>query len=172
MKPYTIFWTLPFLLLISIPWKPFHISIYGYFIIFNCHFNVWRLAMKDASVQFSRSVVSDSLRPHELQHSRPPYPSPTPGVHSNWRPPSRWCHPAISSSVIPSSSCPQSLPVSFLLFCIINRFAYPECSCTHLDALSQIYFTDREPLGQKTCISKKFLRQESRSKQVRCELTF
>ena len=63
-----------------------------------------------SSVQFSRSVVSSSLRPHKLQHSRPPCPSPTPGVHSNSRPSSRWCHPAISSSVIPFSSCPQSLP--------------------------------------------------------------
>ena len=64
------------------------------------------------SVQFSRSVMSDSLQPHELQHARPPCPSPTPGVHSNSRPSSRWCHPAISSSVIPISSCPQSLPAS------------------------------------------------------------
>ena len=62
------------------------------------------------SVQFSRSVVSDSLRPHELQHARPPCPSPTPRVHPNSRPSSRWCHPAISSSVVPFSSCPQSLP--------------------------------------------------------------
>ena len=65
-----------------------------------------------SSVQFSRSVVSDSLRPHESQHTRPPYPSPSPGVHSNSRPLSRRCHPAISSSVIPFSSCPQSLPAS------------------------------------------------------------
>ena len=64
------------------------------------------------SVQFSRSVVSDSLRPHELQHARPPCPSPTPGVHSNSCPSSWWCHPAISSSVVPFSSCPQSLPAS------------------------------------------------------------
>ena len=64
------------------------------------------------SVQFSRSVVSDSLRPHESQHTRPPCPSPTPGVQSNSCPLSRWCHPAISSSVIPFSSCPQSLPAS------------------------------------------------------------
>ena len=68
--------------------------------------------MTISSVQFSRSVVSDSLRPHELQHARPPCPSPTPGVHSNLRPLSRWCHPAISSSVVPFSSCPQSLPAS------------------------------------------------------------
>jgi len=65
-----------------------------------------------ASVQFSHSVVSDSLRPHESQHARPPCPSPTPGVHSNSRPLSRWCHPAISSSVVPFSSWPQSLPAS------------------------------------------------------------
>ena len=64
------------------------------------------------SVQFSHSVVSDSLRPHESQHARPPCPSPAPGVHSNSCPSSRWCHPAISSSVVPFSSCPQSLPAS------------------------------------------------------------
>ena len=64
------------------------------------------------SVQFSHSVVSDSLRPPESQHSRPPCPSPNPGVHSNSCPSSWWCHPAISSSVVPFSSCPQSLPAS------------------------------------------------------------
>ena len=65
-----------------------------------------------SSVQFSRSVMSDSLRPHESQHTSPPYPSPTPGVHPNSCASSRWCHPAISSSVIPFSSCPQFLPAS------------------------------------------------------------
>ena len=64
------------------------------------------------SVQFSCSVVSDSLQHHESQHARPPCPSPTPGVYSNSCPSSRWCHPAISSSVVPFSSCPQSLPAS------------------------------------------------------------
>ena len=64
------------------------------------------------SVQFSCSVVSDSLRPHELQHARPPCPSPTPGVHPNPCPLSEWCHPTILSSVVPFSSCPQSFPVS------------------------------------------------------------
>ena len=64
------------------------------------------------SVQFNCSVVSDSLRPHELQHARSPCPSPTPGVHANSCPSSQWCHPAISSSVVPFSSCPQSLPAS------------------------------------------------------------
>ena len=65
-----------------------------------------------SSVQFSRSVVPDSLRPFESRHARPPCPSPTPGVHSNSLPSSQWCHPAISSSVIPFYSCPQSLPAS------------------------------------------------------------
>ena len=64
------------------------------------------------SVQFSHSVMSDSLRPHELQHARPPYPSPTPGVHPNPCPLSQWCHPTISSSLVPFSFCPQSFPVS------------------------------------------------------------
>ena len=64
------------------------------------------------SVQFSRSVVSDSLWPHESQHARPPCPSQTPRVYSNSCPLSRWYHPAISSSVVPFSSCPQSLPAS------------------------------------------------------------
>ena len=68
--------------------------------------------MASGPIQFSHSVVSDSLWPHELQHTRPSCPSPTPGVHSNSRPSSWWCHSAISSSVIPFSSCPQSLPAS------------------------------------------------------------
>ena len=65
-----------------------------------------------SSVQFIRSVMSDSLRPQESQHTRPPCPSPTPGVHSDSCPSSQWCHPAISSSVVPFSSCPHSLPAS------------------------------------------------------------
>ena len=65
-----------------------------------------------SSVQFSCSAVSDSLRPHESQHARPPCPSPTPGIYSNSCSSSRWCHPAISSSVVPFSTCPQSLPAS------------------------------------------------------------
>ena len=65
-----------------------------------------------SSVQFSHSVLSDSLRPHELQHAGPPCPSPIPRVHRNSCESSRWCHPAISSSVIPFSSCPPSLPAS------------------------------------------------------------
>ena len=64
------------------------------------------------SVQFSLSVMSNSLRPHRLQHARPPCPSPTPGVYSNSSPLSWWCHPAISSSVVPFYSCLQSFPAS------------------------------------------------------------
>ena len=75
------------------------------YLVFGEHF-------KRSSVQFSHSVVSDSLQPHELQHARPPCPSPTPGVHSNSRPSSQRCHPAISSSAVPFSSCPQSLAAS------------------------------------------------------------
>ena len=65
-----------------------------------------------SSVQFNRSVVSDSLRPQESQHARLPCPSPTPGVYSDSHPSSQWCHQAISSSVVPFSSCPQFLPAS------------------------------------------------------------
>jgi len=95
-----------------------YIYIYIYIYIFYTH-----TLVKFSSVQFSRSVACDSLQPHESQHARPPCPSPTPGVHSNLRPSSQWCHPAISSSVVPFSSCPQSLtasgsfPVSQLFAC-------------------------------------------------------
>ena len=79
--------------------------------------NIWRRKFKywlvwgQHSVQFSRSIMSDSLWRHELQHARPPCPSTIPGVHSNSCPSSQWCHPAISSCVFPFS-CPQSLPAS------------------------------------------------------------
>ena len=69
-------------------------------------------SLQFSSVQFSCSVVSNSLRPHELQHARPPYPIPTPGVYSNSCQLSWWCHPTISSSVVPFSSYPQSVPAS------------------------------------------------------------
>ena len=73
------------------------------------------LIIQLSSVQFSHSVMSDSLRPHESQHARPPCPSPTPRVYSNSHPSSQWCHPAISSSVIPFSSCPP-IPPSIRIF--------------------------------------------------------
>ena len=72
----------------------------------------WHSKLCISSVQLSHSVVSNSLRPHKSQHTRPPCPSPTPRVYSNPCASSRWCHLAISSSVIPFSSCPQSLPAS------------------------------------------------------------
>ena len=91
-----------FLFFISIFYPLFLLSIF-----FSYHF-----LGSFHSVQFSHSVVSSSLQPHEPQHARPPCPSPTPGVHPNSCPLSQWCHPTISSSVIPFSSCPQSFPAS------------------------------------------------------------
>ena len=79
----------------------YHLKMKGYQLYLVC-----------SSVQFSHSVLSNSLRPHESQHASPPCPSPTPGVHSDPRPLSPWCHPGISSSVVPFSSCPQALPAS------------------------------------------------------------
>ena len=80
------------------------------------------LGINYTSVQFSCSVVSDSLRPQESQDARPPCPSPTPGVHSNSRASSWWCHPAISSSVVPFSPCPQSLPASEYTYALTNLY--------------------------------------------------
>ena len=73
---------------------------------------IWKFTHPGCSVQFSCSVMSNSLRPHEPQHTRPPCPSPTPRIHPNPCPLSQWHHPTISSSVIPFSSCPQSFPAS------------------------------------------------------------
>ena len=82
------------------------------FLIF-CTFQIYSIApCLFSSVQFSHSVMSDSLRPHGLQHVRPPCPSPTPGVYSNSCLLSQWCHPTISFSAIPFSSCLQSFPAS------------------------------------------------------------
>ena len=85
------------------------------------------LLLDFSSVQFRRSVVSNSLRPHEPQHARPPCPSPTPRVYSNSCPLSGWCHPTISSSVVPFSSCPQSFPASGS-FQMRQFFASVQCS--------------------------------------------
>ena len=74
--------------------------------------NKYVINLTFSSVQFSRSFVCDSLEPHESQHARSPCPSPSPEVHSDSRPLSPWCHPALSSSVVPFSTCPQSLPAS------------------------------------------------------------
>ena len=83
-----------------------------FFFLLDTWLQCYETPMPFSSVQFSRSVVSNSLQPHGSQHARPRCRSPTPIVHSNLHPSSRWCHPAISSSVIPFSSCPQSLPAS------------------------------------------------------------
>ena len=82
------------------------------FLVFNMHYYFAFSVPVSFSVQFSNSVVSNSLQHHGLQHDRSPRPSPTPGVYPNSCPSSRWCHPAILSSVIPFSSCPQSVPAS------------------------------------------------------------
>ena len=107
-----------------------------------------------SSVQFSCSVVSDSLRPHELQHASPPCLPPTPRVHSNSCPSSGWCHPAISSSVIPFSSCPQSLPASgsfpmSQLFASGGQSTGVSASASVLPMNTQ----DRSPLGWTGWIS-------------------
>ena len=81
--------------------------------LMNIYYNYCIIVIMFSPVQFSRSVVSSSLRPHELKHARSPCPSPTPGVHPNSCASNQWCHPDISSSVVvPFSSCPQSLPAS------------------------------------------------------------
>ena len=106
-------------LLPRIPFQVFHLPISDSFVKFKWHRSLWSLHLplqqtsdQIRSDKISHSVVSDSLRPHESQQAKPPCPSPTPRVHWDSRPLSQWCHPAISSSVVPFSSCPQSLPAS------------------------------------------------------------
>ena len=105
------------------------------------------------SVQFSHSVMSNCLRPHESQHARPPCPSPTPRVHSNSHPSSWWCCPAISSSVIPFS-CPQSLPASGS-FPVSQLFAWGGQSITISASASVLPMNIRDwsPLGWTGWIS-------------------
>ena len=105
-------------------------------------------------VQFGRSIESDSLQPHGLQHARPPYLSPTSGVYSNSCPLSRWCHPAISSSVVPFSSCPQSFPASGS-FQMSQLFASGGQSIGFLASASVLPMTiqNRFPLGWTGWIS-------------------
>ena len=107
-----------------------------------------------SSVQFSRSVVSDSLQSHKSQHARPPCPSPTPGVHPNSCALSWWCHPAISSSVVPFSSCLQSLPASGS-FPMSQLFAWGGQSIGVSASASVLPMNtqDRSPLGWTGWIS-------------------
>ena len=94
-------------------WKYQHLFFFMFsFILFCGYTTICFFIHLVISVQFSCSVVSDFLRPHEPQHARPPCPSPTPGAHPNPCPLNWWCHPTISSSVIPFSSCPPSFPAS------------------------------------------------------------
>ena len=101
-----------------------------------------------SSVQFSHSVVSDCLWPHESQHTRHPCPSPAPRVCPNSCPSSRWCHPAISSSVVPFSSCPQSLPASGS-FPMSQHFAWSGQSIgvSALASILPVNTQDWSPLG-------------------------
>ena len=107
-----------------------------------------------SSVRFSRSVVSDSLRPHEPQHARPPCPSPTPGVYSNPCPLSWWCHPTISSSVIPFSSCLQPFP-ALGSFQMSQFFAWggQSVGVSASTSVLPMYIQDRLPLGWTGWIS-------------------
>ena len=106
------------------------------------------------SVQFSHSVMSNSLRPHELQHARPPCLSPTPGVHPNPCPLTWWCHPTISSSVFPFSSCLQSLPVSESF--PMSQLFTGGCQSTRVSALASFLPKNTQgwsPLEWTGCIS-------------------
>ena len=133
----------------------FHVSIFPvraflkYLVICGCSLI--------CSVQFARSVVSDSLRPHELQHARPPCPSSSPRFHSDSRPSSPWSHPAISSWVAPFSSCPQSLP-ALESFPMSQLFAWGGQS-TGVSALASFlpkYTQDWSPLEWTGWISLQF----------------
>ena len=112
------------------------------------------IAVMVSTVQFNRSVVSDSLWPHGLQHARPPCPLPTPGVYSNSCPLSRWCHPAISSSVIPFFSCPQSFPASWSFQ--MSQFFPPGAQSIGVSALASVLPMNTQdwfPLGWTSWIS-------------------
>ena len=105
-------------------------------------------SLQFSSVQFISSVLSNSLWPHESQHTRPPCPSPTPGVHSNSCLSSRWCHLAISSSVVPFSSCPQSLPASGSFpMCQLFAWSGQSIEVSALASVLPMNTQDGSPLG-------------------------
>ena len=117
-----------------------------------------------SSVQFSHSVVSESLWSHVLQHARPPYPSPIPGTYSNSCPSSQWCHPNISSSIMPFSSCPQSFPASGSF--LMSQFFKSGDQIVGVSASAVVFpmnIQDWLPLGWTGSISlqSKILSQES-----------
>ena len=121
-------------------------------------FTIWATreikATKTQLVQFSHSVMSDSLWPHESQHTRPPCPSSTPGVHSNSCPSSRWWHPAISSSLIPFSSCPQSLPASgYFQMCQLLAWGGQNIGVSASASVLPMNTQDWSPLGWTGWIS-------------------
>ena len=124
-------------------------------ILFTCLWTSLFLIMElyAVSVQFNCSVVSDYLRPHESQHARPPCPSPTPRVHSDSRPSSPWCHPAISSSVVPF--CPQSFPASES-FPVSQFFASGGQSIGTSASVLQVNIQDWFPLRLTDWISLQF----------------
>ena len=113
----------------------------------------WCIYIMEYSVQFSRSVMSDSLRSHESQHARPLCPSPTPGVQPNSCPSSRWCHPAISSSVVPFSSCPQSLPASGSFPRVNSAWGGQSIGVSASASVPPMNILDRFPLGWTAWIS-------------------
>ena len=131
------------------------LHLYPLFFRFYSHIGYYGvLCFQFSSVHFFLSVASDSLWPHELQHTRPPCPSPTPGVHSDSHPSSQWCHPVISSSVIPFSSCLQSLPASES-FPVSQLFATGDQSIRVSASVSVLpmNFQDWFPLGLTGFIS-------------------
>ena len=132
-----------------------HMDSICFTLLRNCQsFPNWLWHFAFLSVQFSCSVVSDSLRPHEPQHTRPPCPSPTPGSYPNPCPLSWWCHPTISSSVVPFSSCPQCFPAS-RSFQMSQLFASGGQSIGVSDSTSVLPMNtqDSSPLGWTGCMS-------------------
>ena len=143
-KMYSVFLDIPFFLY----WKCILFSVC--FIIGFCWYIHKLLSV--ASVQFSHSVVSDSLQTHELQHTRPPCPSPTPWVHPNPCPLNQWCHPTISSSAVPLSSCPQLFPASGS-FPVSRLFTSGDQSIGASSSASVLPIQDWFPLGLTSLIS-------------------
>ena len=142
--------------LVSLDWQLYHSNLCLHHhvasFLFLCVLSSYEDIIHCISVQFSCSVVSDSLRPHELQHARPPCPSPTPGAYPNSCPLSWWCHPTVSSSVVPFFSCPQFFPAGSFqmsqLFASGGQSIGVSASISVLPMNTQ----DWSPLGWTGCI--------------------